>query len=533
MNKQIFSFKRLLGVAVCAGLILAGCTKRFEAINTDPHGLQEDPLKGDFAAYGGPFKQMQLGIHLYAPDWQFQRATSLGMDVYAGYFMSPTPFANNVNNLNYAMVDAWNDFIWTIPFEHVLAPAEDVLQRAKKDNFPNFEAWAIILKVTAMHRLADIFGPVVYTNYGKINEDGSITYDTQKDAYYAFFKDLDDAIAKLTPFASDPKAVKAFASFDLVYGGDYLKWAKYVNSLRLRLAVRLAKADPAKAKAEAEKALSNTFGVLENNAEDFIIDSRNVTNPLNTISRTWGDQRMGAPMESIMVGYDDPRLPLYFETSVEVPGKYKGIRQGIAISNGDTYRTFSAMASMGTKMPMLTSAETWFLRAEAKLRGWNVPNVNSPQEAYEKGIQRSLTQWGVGASFEDYKNSVAKPIPYVDPINNANNVAGGSAYLSTVSPKWDESGSTEEKLEQIITQKWIAIYPSSAEAWAEFRRTGYPKLFPVVINNSQGVIPNGQFIKRINFAVSEKRTNKTGYDGAVQKLGGPDNIGTRVWWDKP
>nr|WP_315824681.1 SusD/RagB family nutrient-binding outer membrane lipoprotein [Paraflavitalea speifideiaquila] len=148
-------------------------------------------------------------------------------------------------------------------------------------------------------------------------------------------------------------------------------------------------------------------------------------------------------------------------------------------------------------------------------------------------MQRSLEQWGVGGNFDAYKNSVAKPAAYVDPFNGTNTVPAGSPILSTVSPKWNNAGAAEEKLEQIITQKWIALFPESQEAWTEQRRTGYPKLFPVVINNSGGVIPNGQFIRRINFAISEKQTNNIGYQGAVQKLGGADNIGTRLWWDKP
>ncbi|WP_431215537.1 SusD/RagB family nutrient-binding outer membrane lipoprotein [Puia sp. P3] len=88
-------------------------------------------------------------------------------------------------------------------------------------------------------------------------------------------------------------------------------------------------------------------------------------------------------------------------------------------------------------------------------------------------------------------------------------------------------------LEQIITQKWLALYPDGQEAWTEFRRTGYPKLFPVVVNNSGGTISTTGFIRRINFAQTEKNTNSGAVDAAVQLLGGPDNGGTRLWWDHP
>ncbi|WP_276483302.1 RagB/SusD family nutrient uptake outer membrane protein [Paraflavitalea pollutisoli] len=516
-------------------VLATGCTKRFESINTDPYGLSEQDLKGDFALYGAPFSQMQLGVHLFAPEWQYQLMQNLNADIFSGYMMTPTPFANNVNNSSYAMMDGWNNNIWTLAYDNVMSPAQAVIDRAKKDGYPNFEAWALVLKVLSLHRVSDVFGPVVYTNFGKINSDGSVSYDSQQEAYNAFFKDLDDAQAKLKPYALSADSSKKFKNFDLSYAGDYTKWMKLINALRLRLAIRIVGADVAKAKTEGEKALSNEFGLIETNEDDYVINSKTLNNPISVISNSWGDIKMGAPMESYLKGYNDPRLSKYFTPAIDpaVAGQYKGIRNGIDLPNDQLYRKLSSVANLGTRMPMLTSAEVWFLKAEAKLRGWTVPGAATVQEAYEKGIQRSLAQWGVEGSFDAYKNSLAQPAPYTDPFNAVNNVAAGSPILSTVSPKWNEGGSTAQKMEQILTQKWIALFPESQEAWTEFRRTGYPKLFPVVINNSNGVVPAGQFIKRINFAISEKETNKAGYQGAVQKLGGTDNINTRLWWDKP
>lgn len=536
MKRNSIINKRLLCVMAGLCLTAASCTKNFEKINTDPYGLKEGELVGDYAIYGAPFNQIQLNIHQYTPDWQYQLQKNLNADIWSGYMMTPTDFANNVNNTNYAMVDGWNDQIWVTAYSAVMSPVQAVIAKAKKDNYPNFEAWALILKVFAMHKLSDYFGPIVYTNFGKINNDGSITYDSQQEAYNAFFKDLDDAEAKLKPFAQNANATKAFRWFDLAYEGDYVKWMKMLNSLRLRLAVRIAKADGPKAKTEAEKALNSTFGVIETNAEDFIIDSKNINNPLNVISGSWNDIRMGAPMESYLVGYNDPRLPAYYLPAEDaaVKDQYKGIRNGITITSKNTYIGYSKLGNLGTRMPMLTAAETWFLKAEAKLNNWNVPGVTSVQQAYEKGIQLSFSQWGLSpAAFDTYKTSTAKPKPYVDVKNAANNVAAGSPYLSTVSPAFNAAGSIDEQREQIITQKWIAVFPESVEAWTEFRRTGYPKLFPVVLNNSGGVVPNGEFIKRVNFVISERDNNQAGYQGAVQKLGGLDNINTRLWWDKP
>jgi hypothetical protein len=536
MKRKHTLYNRLIWIVAGCSLVLSACTKNFESINTDPYGLSEKDLKGDFALYGTPFNQIQLNIHQYAPDWQYQRVQNLNVDIWSGYMMTPINFAGNVNNITYAMVDDWNNFIWQTAYANVMAPVQAVIDRAKKDNYPNFEAWGLMLKVMAMHRTTDLFGPIVYSNFGKINPDGSVTYDSQQEVYNAFFKDLDDAQAKLKPYVEDAAAPKIFTRFDLVYAGDYAKWMKFLNSLRLRLAMRIVKVDGAKARLEAEKALASPFGVIETNAEDFIIDSKTITNPLNTIANSWQNIRMGAPMESFLDGYNDPRLQVYFQpaTDKDFVGQYRGIRPGINLTDATTYANFSSLGNLGTKMPMLTAAETWFLRAEAKLRGWTVPGVNTVQEAYEKGIELSFSQWGIApALFTTYKNSTATPKPYVDPKNAANNIPAASPLLSKATPKWNEAGSFDEKMEQIITQKYLAVYPESCEAYAEFRRTGYPKLWPNKVNHSAGVIPEGEFIKRINFVISERESNGKGVQDAITKLGGQDNINTPVWWDKP
>jgi hypothetical protein len=127
-----------------------------------------------------------------------------------------------------------------------------------------------------------------------------------------------------------------------------------------------------------------------------------------------------------------------------------------------------------------------------------------------------------------------KPMAYTDPkaiTPGENDVLTGSPFLSTITVKWDDAASDEEKLERIITQKWIAVYPDGQEAWSEVRRTGYPKLFPVVVNNSGGKISTTDFIKRINFASGEYTTNPSGVSAAVGLLGGADNGGTSLWWD--
>ena len=92
-------------------------------------------------------------------------------------------------------------------------------------------------------------------------------------------------------------------------------------------------------------------------------------------------------------------------------------------------------------------------------------------------------------------------------------------------------GSEEEQLEQIITQKWIALYPDSREAWAEKRRTGYPVVYPR-LNTDNTSIPVDIIPRRVTFIDAEFTNNEAGVTEALGKLGGPDNGATRLWWDK-
>ena len=103
---------------------------------------------------------------------------------------------------------------------------------------------------------------------------------------------------------------------------------------------------------------------------------------------------------------------------------------------------------------------------------------------------------------------------------------------SSVSPKWNAGAGDEEKLERIITQKWIAMFPNGQEAWSEFRRTGYPKVIPIVNNLSGGKVDTNVQVRRMTFPRSEYSNNAAGVAAATALLGGADTGGTKLWWDK-
>jgi len=218
-------------------------------------------------------------------------------------------------------------------------------------------------------------------------------------------------------------------------------------------------------------------------------------------------------------------------TDAAVSGQYIGIRQGVDIDAKGRYANYSALVTFPSSVQLMTAAEAFLLKAEAAVRGW--AGSGNAQTNYESGVKASFTQYGLDAT-SYLQNSTATEAPYVDPkatVAGKNDVLAGSPYLSTITVKWDGAATTDQKIERIITQKWLAMYPDGQEAWSEFRRTGYPKLFPVIINNSGGTISTTDFIRRIPFAQSELNANPAGVAGAVKLLSGPDNGGTRVWWD--
>ncbi len=530
-------FKIFSSLLISGLLIFGSCTDKFEEYNIDERGVTDEQLLADYYFIGGFFPQMQQMIYCnfnwgWGTNWTYQIMQNLNADIFSGYMMTPTPFAGNVNNTTYALVDGWNFSAWDYTYAYFMTATYQVEQLTKED-YPSFYATALILKVEAMHRISDQYGPIIYTHYGDSKTGGE--FDNQKDAYYAFFEDLDEAISLLDAFIIANPDATPFAKYDQMFGGDYSLWIKYANSLRLRLAMRISNVDSDKAKVEAETAMNNSYGVLENTVAE--VSGKGYTNPVAAIANSWGDIRMGAPMESMLSGYNDPRLEKYFTASADADVvaagyTYKGIRQGIELVDKAEYVNHSSL-NLTPESPaiLLTPAEVYFLRAEGALKGWS--NMGGTAKSlYELGVTTSFNQWGA-ANVTDYLSSSNLPAEYKDvkKADGTNDVLTGSDHLNNVSPNFDEATTDEQRLQKIITQKWIAVYPEGMEAWSEFRRTGYPTLFPVVLNFSDGKISTEEFVKRLNFSVTEKENNPEGYAKAVEMLGGPDTGGTSLWWD--
>lgn len=518
------TLKNYLLIPVLAFMIY-GCTDDFLETNTNPNGISEESLTQMNNNIGNEFDPMFLSVIKVNPEWQYQLQQNLIGDVYSGYMTPPTPFAGNVNNMTYALVDGWNGFPWSISYSEIMPKALNVKNAVTLGGDPTGEKFvflANIIKVFGMHRISDIYGPIRYSKYNDFETTGE--YDSQEQAYLAFFNELGEAIDGLEAYTDDVQ----FQPFDKSsLGGDITKWRKFANSLRLRLALRVSKVNPELAKTQGELALNSNAGLIE--SENVFINSGGFKHPINTITNVWGDVKMSAELESILNGFNDPRIEQFFSPAADegLSNTYKGIRMGIDIESKETYLSHSSLGEIvdTEQIVWMTSAEVHFLQAEAALRGW--AGAGSAQDHYEAGITASFNQHGVSGVGDYINDNISTPADYVDDINPSNNYI----YPSDVKIAFNSSGTNEEKLEQIITQKWIAMFPDGQEAWSEFRRTGYPRVFPVVINNSGNTIDTQEQIKRINFVQNELNTNAANVEEAKTFLNGPDNGGTSLWWD--
>lgn len=514
------------------GLLFLGsssCIDNYPDINSNPY--QPGDLSPDDYALGSAMSN--LASTVISSDVNTAQFTDclLGGPM-GGYFAdSNGGWSRTISNFN-----ATND--WTrvlLMSDRIISTLYSNLNtiRVVSENTGNPVPYAIaqIIKVAAMSRVTDTYGPIPYS---KIGEDGKITipYDSQEEVYNKFFEELNDAIAVLT----ENRNSALVATADYVYSGNVEKWARFGNSLKLRLAMRIAYASPAKAKEMAESAVSHEIGVIESNEDNAVWNYfRTLANPIFTAVRynqdaTGGDSHPAADIICYMNGYNDNRRENYFEMSAWPGETYVGLRRGIDLARAADYFSNYSIINMKASDPVLwmNAAEVAFLRAE----GEAVFNFEMGGEAagfYEQGVRLSFEQWGAGGADEYLADDTSVPSTYIDP-------AGLYTYESTISDitiKWDELASTEEKQERIITQKWIANWPLGNEAWADYRRTGYPKLIPAASdgNRSGGTVDSRRGARRMPFPSEEYISNTENVQYAVDNyLNGPDNMGTDVWW---
>lgn len=533
--KSTSSYIRFQLLGLLLALFAASCTKKFEEYNTNSVNATDDMMEFDYLSTGVYFPQMQLNIFPPAQqpnfgDEVYQVMQNLAGDVYSGYMGASNNWFGNSNNTTYAMIPDWYNAGFARTYLSVM-PAWLAIKKKSEQSNPHIYALAQILKAMALHRTTDMYGPLPVSGFGA----GGLStgYDSQEIVYDSLFNALTFGINTLTDYVNLYPGQRPMARYDLVYGGDYTKWIRFANSLKLRLAIRIAYANPLKAQQMAEEAVNHPMGVITSNADNAVLASGNginFNNPLYIICYNFDDVRMGATMESYLKGYNDPRMPFMFNRAPD--GEFHGIRNGINIANKAAYTGPFSTLNVATNTPIrwMSAAEIYFLRAEGAVRGWNMGGT--AQNLYETGIQTSFEQWSAAGATAYLADNSSQPAPYTDIATAGNSVAAGSPLLGTTTIRWDDALSDNVKLEKIITQKWIAVYPDGQEAWSEFRRTGMPKVFPVVLNRSGGVVSTEGQIRRLPFPQTEYQSNPAGVASGVSLLGGADNGNTLLWWDR-
>ena len=543
LKKEDMKNNFLLILITAFAIVQFGCTKSFNSINTDPYQLTNEALTANNANVSAFFTVAQQNLVENGP-WLTQLDNFYG-DNFVGYVYPPSGFRGNQYPCTFYNQDGWQDGLWGNAYDNVMKQTHFIMQNSRDvtPTTPALQAQfaiAKIIRVAGMHPVADGWGPIIYSKFGVPNADlVSFNYDSQKDVYDEFFADLDTAVTGLTALAG---TTSLFGPLDMIYSGDYTKWMRAANSLRLRLGLRLTRIDPATAKTQVQKALNDPAGVITDNADNMhVFFNSALGGGFVQVSRDWTDERLGADFETILTGYNDPRLALFFDkaTDATVGAIRKGIREGADISAKGDYVGYSAAnnslwgqnpSSWPGDLNVITAAEVNEALAEVALRGWGTgAYTKTAQEYYEAGIKAHFDLYGIDAtSYNTYIAGTTMPVNYVDPKKAAHNIAA----VNLVPVKYDPTASLEHQLQQIMTQKWIALFPNGKEAWSEWRRTGYPKVFPNYLNYSGGTISTADGARRIfKFALGEYQNNAPGVKTAITALGGPDVGGTHVWWD--
>ena len=559
--------KKIISIITLVVLINACVSEeRFERMNISPTALTDEMIALDYnfgTRFNSIFTNLTAG----------QSGEEHNSDTYCRHFATPSIFANNINGATYNFREGWNSALWNQHYNNVMAPCLVIKDLALNSGLELFAAWAELLQVTALSRLTTYHGPLIYSQYG----EGHLfyVYDSEEYLYQQFFDKLDEiqtvfkANLPTGNAATDANLQIIQAKFDPSYGGNLAQWLKYINSLRLRLAMRLVKANPEWAERMWKQAVNDQVGLILTNADNFNISLYGGVFPHWQVSDEWTDTRMGSGHEEVLLGYKDPRLYVWWQpvrppAGTTMPEEqlkalyadhpdvpYKGIAGGAYLEAKADRTPFSALGTYFNNSAnklrnfrrFMTAEEVHFACAEAALRGWPTPGSKSVQQWYEDGVKLSWEEWGIDINnaerplSEYLDDDTSQPLEkYVDPIDLRNNY---DSRMKDISIKWDESADPEKKLERIMMQKWIGAFVNSNEMWADHRRTGYPKVPLAIQNNSGeqwGIISNDEpypFPKRFPFystgSRSEVLNNPDGVKDAIVKLGGPDKISTSLW----
>ncbi|MEO0895125.1 MAG: SusD/RagB family nutrient-binding outer membrane lipoprotein [Bacteroidota bacterium] len=406
---------------------------------------------------------------------------------------------------NYQLVErdvngrAWNTIYATVLRDlddaKKLIEADEVTPAAQK---ANQLAIVEVMSVYAWHVLVDIFGDIPYTEaLGNTGDADDVTpsYDDDKEIYTSLMTRLDAAISSLS-------GDSGFGSFDLVYGGSADAWKKFANSLKLRMAVRMADEDAAASKAAGEAAIAS--GLLESSSDDFELGYQSATphtNPLwvDLIQSGRSDFIAANTMVDKLNELSDPRVSGFYKDTYLDTLSGEQVYRGGVYGDNNNYNAFSHPGEMQLdptfSHTMLGYTEVAFLLADAAERGWT--GAGDAAENYTTGITSSILEWG-------------------------GSTADADAYLAQESVSYGTAaGDWKEK---IGTQKWIAMYDQGFEAWSTWRLYDAPTLN---IAAQAGI----ETPKRYTYPVTEASLNGENLDAVKAKYPNGDSFEDKLFWD--
>ncbi|PLK43691.1 SusD/RagB family nutrient-binding outer membrane lipoprotein [Emticicia sp. TH156] len=484
------SYKIITSLLVSLSLSLNSCTDEFDKMNTDPNNPTSISPQ-----YLLPYAIERSVDRYWGGNARFERLNLDGSMLWIQY-LARNIYSNEGDN--YGITPTFYNNTWKSFFNDGLVNFQSIIKQAGPDSKTpntNYEGAALVMRSWVFSVLTDLYGAIPYSQALK-GTDGTPVYTPEYDSmdkvYAGLLNDLKTANEKLV--VGGPAI-----SGDILYEGNILKWKKFANSLRLRLANRQAAKKSAESKAIMAEILGDAtkYPVFTSNDDNAMLKNTAVrpsNNEWHEVmvmgSRT--DWSMSKTFVDKLTGLGDTRLSVF--ANLNSAGKYEGIPNGLPDAIATTY--LSSASTLGsfftqatTPSMIMTYSELQLILAEAAIDG----DISGDANAY--------MQAGIKASFDQYK--VALP----------------SGYYATVGT------ATKEK---ILDQKWIALFGNAVEAWTEYRRTGYPVLpakDPRAVFENEGVLPT-----RLPYPTTEYSLNKVSLDKGVSLNGGADNMRTKLWW---
>ena len=526
------AFKRIL--LICTVFTLAGCDKDFVQVNTNPYAITDMDPAIIFA--GAQRTQIGTWNAEHTIVQQFLGAYNTGANT--GFNFNQDIDGNSTPKWDQSYANGANGNA---------APVKNLIQAinllgpgtARVNLLSMIRIW----KAQLFMGLVDDYGDVPYFEAGKAVSEGVFypKYDDDAVIYDDLYKELKEAIAALNPSGE-------FISADLFYGinaqpstktgtaaDQVAKWKKLGNSLLLRLGMRYSKLNPTKAATIVAEAFAG--GVMSSNADNAFVknDGTNFTQGDNAALRNFSQFNYAAePFVNHLKLTSDPRakylIALYADpgaiandvnpdtvlshqfgvpigvTSDQIlaPGSpYRGPR-----GSGLNYSQFNVnkIAAPGVPEFWVTYAQTSLLLAEAAKRGWVPGGDAAAKTYYENGITADMATYAL--------------YPGTNPIS----AAEITAYINNPAVAYNAT----DALKLINTQYWVVNIRNGTEAFANFRRTGFPVLSPNMFNNNL----NGGFVRRLSYPDVEGSANAANYAAAAAAIGG-DKLTSRVFWDTP